>query len=660
MTAFQDRGEMASDIQSNLVTNKTSPGSIKRDDFVDFFDKLAGSLFDEIEGNANVGQVNAVQDLFDLGLKDVASRKISTSRYYPAGTFGGGEYRYDPDAVEVPNGGSILPGIGGSISWDIDGNFTGTSGSGRFFLIDKGVQDPYQWGAIGDGVTNTRPQFDNFFNSIPSGSHVVIPGGTFRFDDDSGGLAYVEIADLNSVTIDANSSVFELADETGYCMFRFVSTIDAANPDQLDSFKWTGGKFNGRRSSQNYTDAIVGVVGNGNWEADAGNSGLLRVSNYKTAVVENVQLEEFVTDGIVFVRNRSGKIVNCDAINQASPIPDAFPQAFKFRPSQDGLEAKFLNCTARNCNIGFSSQDSQRYDSKLSIIGCDAYESYQSAIYNEGVKTVVIVGGEFLNTFGPFHQLVKVLNESVQISNAKFSGGKIESGAYKSVDSEATISNCIIKNNLNNEANGAGEKGPAIQGFDLVSSCRIDGGGIADYAVQARQVINSIIDVSGTNQGGIEGVSKIENCEIKGDSREGYGVDAAAGFQADNLTISGFERGIQCDINGRFQVINSRIFNIDECCVFCDANNTGSMQVMNCVFEDYGIDLAVDVSLRYGISGKDADCVLVSIGNVFRDSYGPTIWGTVASPVDVANSIGNIELDMEVGNDINANSIGSL
>lgn len=94
---------------------------------------------------------------------------------------GGNLYRYDAASGATPDGGFVLPGIGGTLSFS-GTTFNGTSGTGRFIAVDQSVVQAEHFGAIGDGTTDSSNAV--LRAASVAGSPLVLFGaGTFIVGD---------------------------------------------------------------------------------------------------------------------------------------------------------------------------------------------------------------------------------------------------------------------------------------------------------------------------------------------------------------------------------------------------------------------------------------------------------------------------------------------
>lgn len=98
--------------------------------------------------------------------------RVDTARYstsHVVGDGSGGEYVYDADSTATIDGGFVMPGIGGTLSFS-GTTFNGTAGTGRWLLKDTTVANVMQFGA-GTALSDNSPAFNRAFASASSLAH---------------------------------------------------------------------------------------------------------------------------------------------------------------------------------------------------------------------------------------------------------------------------------------------------------------------------------------------------------------------------------------------------------------------------------------------------------------------------------------------------------
>lgn len=134
--------------------------------------RLSGST-----SNADIPSVATVSDLFALTAID--GRLYRTLGYSTAGT-GANAYRYSSSSTATIDGGFVLPGVGGTLSFS-GTTFNGTAGTGRFIAVDQSVADVAKFGALGDGVTDDGPALRR---ALLAAKPVDWSSGTYLVGDD--------------------------------------------------------------------------------------------------------------------------------------------------------------------------------------------------------------------------------------------------------------------------------------------------------------------------------------------------------------------------------------------------------------------------------------------------------------------------------------------
>lgn len=97
--------------------------------------------------------VNTVADLSTARVLD--GGKVETLGYTTVGDGGGNIYYYDADGTQTIDGGFVLPGKGGTLSFS-GTTFNGTAGTGRYIAVDQAIANMKKFGAIpGDGLDDS-------------------------------------------------------------------------------------------------------------------------------------------------------------------------------------------------------------------------------------------------------------------------------------------------------------------------------------------------------------------------------------------------------------------------------------------------------------------------------------------------------------------------
>lgn len=127
--------------------------------------------------NSDIISVPTVNDLFSLkGIRD--NQLVQTQGYSTEGV-GANLYRYDASGAATVNGGFVLPGLNGTLSFS-GTTFNGTSGTGQFVAVDQSVADVTKFGGIGDGVTDDANSIQRAVSSITfAGGEVFFPIGKY-------------------------------------------------------------------------------------------------------------------------------------------------------------------------------------------------------------------------------------------------------------------------------------------------------------------------------------------------------------------------------------------------------------------------------------------------------------------------------------------------
>ena len=123
--------------------------------------------------------VPTVSSLFNLKIND--NQLVQTQGYSTEGV-GANLYRYDAGSSATINGGFVLSGLGGTLSFS-GTIFNGTAGTGRFIAVDQTVADVTKFGADPSYVTECSQNFQRAIAASAANSRrpaVTIPVGKYK------------------------------------------------------------------------------------------------------------------------------------------------------------------------------------------------------------------------------------------------------------------------------------------------------------------------------------------------------------------------------------------------------------------------------------------------------------------------------------------------
>jgi hypothetical protein len=127
------------------------PGSVGR------FLRLAGGSGGSIAAGARVNKVANVEALFDI--VSVSDNDLYQTLGYSTEGVGANLYRYDASSTSTIDGGFVLPGPGGTLSFS-GTTFNGDEGDGgRFIAVDQTVADVAIFGGLFNGVADDYNAF---------------------------------------------------------------------------------------------------------------------------------------------------------------------------------------------------------------------------------------------------------------------------------------------------------------------------------------------------------------------------------------------------------------------------------------------------------------------------------------------------------------------
>lgn len=99
-----------------------------------------------------------------------------TKGYTSAGGVGENRYRYDAGSSATIDGGFVLPGVGGTLSFS-GATFNGTAGTGRWIAVERETVKVEQFGAVCDGSTDDSSAMQRAANT---GKYLILPKKTIK------------------------------------------------------------------------------------------------------------------------------------------------------------------------------------------------------------------------------------------------------------------------------------------------------------------------------------------------------------------------------------------------------------------------------------------------------------------------------------------------
>lgn len=103
--------------------------------------------------NSDIISISNVTGLFSL--KNLQDNQLVQTQGYSVEGVGTNLYRYDSGSSATIDGGFVLPGIDGILSFS-GITFNGTVGTGRFIAVDQSIADVTKFGAVGIGTDDTN------------------------------------------------------------------------------------------------------------------------------------------------------------------------------------------------------------------------------------------------------------------------------------------------------------------------------------------------------------------------------------------------------------------------------------------------------------------------------------------------------------------------
>lgn len=138
---------------------------------------------------------------------------------------GGNLYRYDSGSAATIDGGFVLPGVGGLLSFS-GITFDGTAGTGRFLAVDQSVANVQQFGGTNDAIKRALQKSTVLF---PSGVYTVgslnISNGTYIFQN----ATLVPSGNLTPLTVGSNCTLHDLKIDLAGISTRAVAISSSQN-----------------------------------------------------------------------------------------------------------------------------------------------------------------------------------------------------------------------------------------------------------------------------------------------------------------------------------------------------------------------------------------------------------------------------------------------
>ena len=144
---------------------------------------------------------------------------IFLRKYYASSVDGDGSgqtVRYDASSTATVDGGWVFPGLGGTLSFDAEGDFDGTAGTGRFLASDQSYADLLRFGADPMQLSDSSRALHRAMRALEAGGGGLLycPRGDYLYTAklDSSDRAITNPADNVVVMGEGPATKFKISD----------------------------------------------------------------------------------------------------------------------------------------------------------------------------------------------------------------------------------------------------------------------------------------------------------------------------------------------------------------------------------------------------------------------------------------------------------------
>lgn len=178
--------------------------------------------------NSDILSISNISGLFSLS--NIIDNQIVQTMGYSTEGVGANLYRYDAGSSATIDGGFVLPGVGGALSFS-GTTFNGTAGTGRFIAIDQTQADVTKFGALGDGITDDSSKIQLAF---AASINILFPPKTYLLGSP------VSISSINNITVQGFGATLH---ETSGALTSMLS-FTLCNNLSIYGLKFTSGEDN--------------------------------------------------------------------------------------------------------------------------------------------------------------------------------------------------------------------------------------------------------------------------------------------------------------------------------------------------------------------------------------------------------------------------------
>ena len=360
--------------------------------------------------NSDILTVQNVAALFSL--KNLLDNQLVQTQGYTSEGVGANLYRYDAASSATIDGGFVLPGPGGTLSFSAT-TFNGNAGTGgRFIAVDQTVADVTKFGAIsdGDGGTENSNAFNRSLSVVQTYScSVYIPPGEYYVNE----RLYMPDA---SYVIDGHGATIYLGSVLD--SYHFLQNLNSTTP--ITSFECRGLTVVDTANSSAAWKAIVSIEKCGRTVIDR-----CRFIDVSTTCIQ------IGSRAVSMVGGSQGdvSITGCNAYNESAYVSGNFAKI------EAATSLFFIGNEIKDYSRGFSLELTN------AAIGCDSV-----VCSNNVFSSCSVSNKSSTQTAIPIH------------INCQFASNYITT---------LTISN--------NQVRALDLTGTASQGFGMMISCSTDG-----------------------------------------------------------------------------------------------------------------------------------------------------------------------------------------
>lgn len=579
-----------------------------------------------------------------LAVTHARDNQLFMTRGYSTEGVGANIYRYDAASTATIDGGFVLPGVGGTLSFS-GTTFNGTAGTGRFIAVDQTVADVTKFGSDGSSESADALGFNLAVAAVAAAEGIVyFPPGTY----DGGGFEVTSVAGITIKGDGKSSKIMCSAGENALT----ITTSDNVTVDSL----WLYGSGDSAAASLNADNGLYAL-----------NCDQLRVVN---CYVSNHGLAGILLANCSYVGIYDNLIE--DAAGFSSSLSANCADIFAYGSVQFTNITIARNICASSNNVGIMIQPVTNLDCKQFIIQSNQARNHakygilayvpMSASTDTTISDLSVVGNVATNNkfCGIYFNSIRkslIVGNSVSLNSHESSTATNNSGLVGGIFLNACVA-CTVSGNTISDEKWYGifvaghtsyanmRSGIVLSGNTITNQTNANYPAIwiSAYMAQATIVGNAINGnlSTGIYVDGTSGVDK--SVSIHANHIDGVSIGAttsrAINPNGSNLNVSlvgnvctNYYAGIVCLDNAEAHLTGNIV---DGCTyewwingtfgVFSDVHNTYSTTLGSYTATSYTVDKA-NVVTRNGIkevigAGSPEGVVTAPIGSTYRRTDG--------------------------------------